>query len=411
MTKPAFLRLYICFAAGYLLSYVFRNANAVISPELTDALGITSSSLGLLTGAYFVAFASMQIPAGMLLDRYGPRRVEPALLTIAGFGALAFAASDGIAGLTLARALIGAGVSVCLMAPLKAIATWYSRERHASLAAWMMVAGGFGALLSTEPLAAALSFMSWRSIFVGLGVATFAAAAAIFFTVPDTPRPAHAPGWEGQWRGVRNVFRSPRFWWVSPLGAVAMGSFMGIQGLWSVPWLMEVNGYSREIAARHLLVMGVAILSGYLLIGVFSTALARRGIAPRHLFATGFFLHTLMLALIVSRVPSATYALWALYGLGSSVNILGYTVATEGFATELAGRVNTALNLIMFVASFIAQWGIGMVVDLVRRAMATDIANALPYAFALVLAADVLACVWFAFGWRRHGAVAHPALA
>ena len=411
MTAPAFLRLYICFAAGYLLSYVFRNANAVISPELTGSLGISSSSLGLLTGAYFVAFAAMQIPAGMLLDRYGPRRVEPALLTVAGLGALAFAASDGIAGLTLARALIGAGVSVCLMAPLKAIATWYSRERHASLAGWMMVAGGCGALLSTEPLAAALSFMSWRNIFVGLGVATFAAAAAIFFTVPDTPSPAHAPGWEGQWRGVRNVFRSPRFWWVSPLGALAMGSFMAIQGLWSVPWLMEVNGYSREIAARHLLIMGVAILGGYLLIGVFSTALARRGIAPRHLFATGFFLHTLMLALIVSRAPSVTYALWALYGLGSSVNILGYTIVTEGFAAELAGRVNTALNLIMFVASFIAQWGIGILVDLVRRALATDVANALPYAFALALAADVLACVWFASGWRRHRAVAHPALA
>jgi len=411
MRAPAFLRLYICFAAGYLLSYVFRNANAVISPELTGALGITSSSLGLLTGAYFVAFAAMQIPAGMLLDRYGPRRVEPTLLTVAGVGALAFAASDGIAGLTFARALIGAGVSVCLMAPLKAIATWYPRERHASLGGWMMVAGGCGALLSTEPLAAALSFMSWRSIFVVLAVATFAAAAAIFLTVPDTPRPAHASGWEVQWRGVRNVFRNPRLWWVSPLGAVAMGSFMAIQGLWSVPWLMEVNGYSREIAARHLLIMGVAVLGGYLLVGVFSSALARRGIAPRHLFAAGFFLHTLMLALIVSGVPSVSYAAWTLYGLGSSVNILGYTVVTEGFARELAGRANTALNLLMFVASFIAQWGIGIVVDLARRATGTDVAGALPYAFAVVLAADVLACVWFAFGWRRHRAVAHPTLA
>ncbi len=84
MTPPPFLRLYICFAAGYLLSYVFRNANAVISPELTGSLGISPSSLGLLTGAYFIAFAAMQIPAGMLLDRYGPRRVEPVLLTVAG---------------------------------------------------------------------------------------------------------------------------------------------------------------------------------------------------------------------------------------------------------------------------------------------------------------------------------------
>src|SRR6202140_5469008 len=142
VSAPAFLRVYLCFAAAYLLSYVYRNVNAVISPELTASLGISASSLGLLTSAYFVAFAAMQLPAGMLLDRYGPRRVEPVLLTIAGCGALGFAWSDGLAGLAVSRALIGIGVSVCLMAPLTAIATWYPRERHASLAGWMMVAGG-----------------------------------------------------------------------------------------------------------------------------------------------------------------------------------------------------------------------------------------------------------------------------
>jgi hypothetical protein len=110
-------------------------------------------------------------------------------------------------------------------------------------------------------------------------------------------------------------------------------------------------------------------------------------------------------------VPSISYAAWTLYGLGSSVNILGYTVVTEGFARELAGRANTALNLLMFVASFTAQWGIGIVVDLARRSAGTDVAGALPYAFALVLAADVLACVWFALGWRRHATVARPAIA
>ena len=140
----------------------------MISPDLSAGLGIGASSLGLLTSAYFLAFAAMQIPAGMLLDRYGPRRVEPVLLAVAGCGALGFAASDSLAGLAISRALIGAGVSVCLMAPLKAIATWYPRERQASLSGWMMVAGGSGALLATAPLAAVLTVMSWRGVFVAL---------------------------------------------------------------------------------------------------------------------------------------------------------------------------------------------------------------------------------------------------
>ena len=92
MAPPHFLRIYVGFSAAYMLSYVFRTVNAVISPELTTELGISAASLGLLTSAYFLAFAAMQLPAGMMLDRYGPRRVEPVLLTVAGCGALAFAA-------------------------------------------------------------------------------------------------------------------------------------------------------------------------------------------------------------------------------------------------------------------------------------------------------------------------------
>ena len=117
-------------------------------------------------------------------------------------------------------------------------------------------------------------------------------------------------------------------------------------------------------------------------------------------------MHTLMLALIVTRALPFTYVLWMLYGLGSSVNILGYTVVSEGFASELAGRVNTTLNLLMFVASFTVQWGIGIVVDIVRTISGAEFAGALIVAFALVLAADIGACAWFALGWRRHAVVA-----
>ena len=142
-----FRYLYPAFAAGYLLSYFYRNVNAVISPELTRELALSPGALGLLTAVYFVAFAAMQIPAGMLLDRYGPRRVEPALLMISASGALVFAFAESEGGLLVARALIGLGVATCLMAPLKAIATWAPRERHASLSGWMMVAGSTGALV------------------------------------------------------------------------------------------------------------------------------------------------------------------------------------------------------------------------------------------------------------------------
>ena len=396
-----FLHVYFAFAAGYLFSYLLRTVNAVISPELTRDLGLSSGSLGLLTSAYFVAFAAMQIPAGMLLDRYGPRRVEPVLLALGGAGTLAFALADGVTGLLVARALIGLGVAVCLMAPLKAISAWYPPEKQASLAGWIMVAGGVGALAATTPVEFALRFMSWRGVFVALSVFAVAVAAWIWWRVPDTAHPVASGGFAAQWAGVRTVFGDPRFWWIAPLGAFGMGSFMAIQGLWSVPWLMEVDGYDRAVAAQHLLAMSAVILAGYVLLGMFATRLARRGIHARHLFALGFALNGLALAAIVAHVPGSI-VWWSLYGLGAAVNILAFTVLGDGFPRALAARANTALNLLMFVGSFVTQWGIGVIIDVTRSGTGADVAGGLQRAFTLVLALDALTYAWLLLGWKRH---------
>ena len=397
---PAFVPVYSGFAAGYLLSYLFRTVNAVISPELTRDLGLAAASLGFLTSAYFLAFGLMQIPVGMLLDRYGPRRVEPVLLAIAAAGALLFALAEGLPGLTLARAIIGGGVSACLMAPLKGIAMWYPSERHASLSGWMMVAGGLGALVATTPLEYALRFTDWRTIFVGLAAATLLVAVWIAWRVPDTPQPKHGAELREQFRGVRTVFSHARFWWIAPLAGFGMGSFMAVQGLWAVPWMIEVEGLSRATAASYLLAMSVVILAGYLFLGLFATPLARRGIHARHLFAAGFSMNAGAFALIALGVPGSP-VWWSLYGLGAGANVLAFAVLNEGFPRELAGRTNTAANLVMFVGSFATQWGVGVVVDAARAVSGVETATGLRYAFALVMLLDIATLVWFFRGWKR----------
>jgi predicted MFS family arabinose efflux permease len=396
-----FLRIYFPFAAGYLLSYLFRTVNAVISPELVRDVALDPASLGLLTGAYFLAFSAAQIPVGMLLDRYGPRRVESVLMAIAAAGALLFAYAESLPALVFARAVIGLGVCACLMAPLKAIAAWHPPERMGSLAGWIMVAGGLGALTATAPLELALRVTGWRSIFVVLAGLTFACALFIAWRVPDIAKPVHAAGFRAQWAGVRSVFRHPRFWWIAPLGAFCMGSFFAIQGLWAVPWLMEVEGETRSGAARHLLWTSVAILVGFIALGAFGTPLARRGVHARHVFAAGFGLAVLALAAIFLRLPGG-FLWWTLYGLGTSVNVLAFAVLNEGFGRDLAGRSNTALNLMMFGGSFMAQWGIGVVAEAARRGYGLDQAGGLRVAFGLVLAGNVVTLIWFAHGWRRY---------
>ncbi|MFO1315881.1 MAG: MFS transporter [Burkholderiales bacterium] len=396
-----FIHVYFAFAAGYLLSYLYRTVNAIISPELVRDLALNPSSLGLLTSAYFLAFAAMQLPVGILLDRYGPRRVEPVLLAIAATGAALFALADSLGGLALARAVIGAGVAACLMAPLKAIAAWYPPDRQASYAGWVMVAGGIGALAATVPLELALRVTHWRVVFACLAGVTLAVALAIWWRVPDMPKPAQPPSLATQLAGVRTVFVSPRFWWIAPVGGFAMGAFMAIQGLWAVPWLMEVEGVTRAAAADHLFVMNAVIMGGYAALGFMGTRLARRGIHARHLFAAGFAVNVAALALIVLRVPGS-YLWWSLFGLGAAVNVLAFPVLNEGFGRDLAARTNTTLNLLMFTGSFATQWGIGVTADAARAALGLDGAAALRVAFALVLAGDVATYAWFMSGWRRY---------
>ena len=403
-------QIFVAFWTAYLLSYLYRTINAVVSPELSRELGLGPGALGLLTSAYFVAFASIQLPAGVLLDRYGPRRVEPALLALGGLGALLFAYADGTPWLTLARAMIGAGVAVCLMSPLKAISAWLPRERQASFAGWVMTAGSAGALMAATPTEFALRYLHWRTLFAGLGVITFAVAAWLWWRVPDITKPVATQSLPAQWAGVRRLFLHPRFWWIAPVGACCTGTFFAVQGLWSVPWLTEVNGYDRDVAARHLFVMGALMLAAYLGLGLFATRIARYGIGPRHLFAFGFALSILAFAAIQQGLPG-TYVWWVLYGLGAATNVLSFSVLNEGFAPEFAARANTALNLLMFGGGFVAQWGIGLLVDAARATAGASEAGGLQAAFGLVLVLQVVTYAWFAWGWRRHAPYSHAAVA
>lgn len=165
--SPAFLaaRVFLPFALGYYLSYLLRTVNAVISPDLTGELGLSAADLGLLTSTYFFAFGLAQIPVGIALDRFGPRRVEAALLLITGLGAVLFATGDGLPTLASARGLIGLGVSACLMGGLKGFTLWFPRERLASMTGYIMSCGALGAVTASAPLEALLPFIGWRGAF------------------------------------------------------------------------------------------------------------------------------------------------------------------------------------------------------------------------------------------------------
>jgi MFS family permease len=182
-------RVFFPFAAGYFLSYLYRVVNAVIAPDLVGELSLAPASLGLLTAVYFITFASFQLPLGILLDRYGPRKVEACLLLFAGLGAYIFSQSTSLTGLIVGRALIGFGVSSCLMAAFKAYTLWFPKDKWPLVNGFQMAAGGLGALAATSPVEFALGFTDWRGLFVILAIATIASATVVFFVVPGKKFP------------------------------------------------------------------------------------------------------------------------------------------------------------------------------------------------------------------------------
>ncbi len=394
------LKLFLPFAAGYFLSYLYRTVNAVLGPVIANELQLGDNALGLLTSTYFLAFGAAQLPLGMLLDRFGPRRVEATLLAIAAAGAATFAMSDSLSGLAIGRALIGFGVSACLMAALKAISLWYPPEKLASMTGWIMASGGLGALAAAKPLEMALAFAHWQQIVIALAAITLLVAAGLWTLVPDKAIDQGGSGIRAQLAGVREIFVSPHFWRYAPMGLWLTGGFMAVQGLWASRWMIELEGMNAAAVAVRLTWMSAAMLGGFLFLGFFATRLVHRGIQLAQVYRIAMFSSLIIFALICFQPTLASGLLWPLLGACFSLSNLSYSLVAQAFPANLAGRANTALNLLVFAGAFGLQWGIGILVEALRGS-GWAMAHAYRASFGLLLFGQILAMAWLLRPARR----------
>ena len=411
----AWIRIFLPFALGYYLSYLLRTVNAVISPALTNELGLSAAQLGLLTSRYFLAFGLAQIPVGIALDRFGPRRVESALLWVTALGSVLFALGDSMASLGLARALIGLGVSACLMGALKGLALWYPPERQSSMTGFIMASGAMGALTASAPLELMMPLVGWRGVFWGIAVVAVLAAMTLARSLPRE----EATGGQGDMREVLRsvgaIFMAPAFLRFAGSSLFFVGGFMALQSLWAVPWLMEVEGLDLAATARMLLLLNLGMLLGQLSIGVFGVRLVRRGVEPLRLLHFGYAGLLLVQAAIVFGVGPVAVK-WFLLGALSAVNSQAYLASASHFPREMFGRISTSINLMAFAGAFLVQWGIGLVLD-VLRANDWTLPAALRFAFASLLLLQLISFIpllprrwlggWGA-RWRKPGTKQDP---
>ncbi len=402
------LTLFLPFAAGYFLSWLFRTVNAVIADDLSASLGLDPAALGLLTSAYFIAFAAVQLPIGILLDRFGPRRVEAALLVVAAAGALLFSLAESLPVLAAARALIGLGVAACLMAAMKNSVIWWPKQRLPLINGLILAAGGLGAFAATTPVHALLGLMDWRGVFQVLALLTLANALYVWLAVPEAPGdPPRIGGLAAQLRGVAVVYRSRFFWRLTPVTVLVQATFMSYLGLWAGPWLRDIDGFGRDEVAWHLQLIPITMTIGYIVTGGLTERLSRLGLRPIAVAGTlmGLFAVNQATLLVPGLVPTPIH--WALFGFLGSASALSYSILTQGFPSELAGRVTTALNLLTFVGAFLAQSGVGAVIAAFPGGTGGFDPAGHRLAVAVLLVMTLAAFAWFL--WPHRNAPPGPA--
>ncbi|MBF0334656.1 MAG: MFS transporter [Alphaproteobacteria bacterium] len=393
-------RVFTPFALGYFLSYLFRTVNAVIAPDLARAVVLDAAALGLMTSAYFLTFAAAQLPLGILLDRLGPRRVESALLLIAALGALTFSRAESATGLIAGRALIGFGVSACLMAAFKANVQWFPRERLALVNGLMMASGGLGALAATAPVEAALRLTDWRGVFAILALATLGVAATLFLVVPEHHDKPIAQPLSRQVRDLGRIFKSRVFWRVAPFSTLSQSTFLSIQGLWLGPWLRDVAGLDRAHAANHLFFAAAAMVAGFVLIGALAERLGRLGVSSNTVAAVGMVIFLGLQVAMAAGWAGSTMALMVAFGFFGVASTLNYANLTQAFPPDLSGRVNTALNLLIFIGAFASQAMMGAIVDVWPRDGGAYPPAAYGAAFGLFALLQAIGLAWYLWAGR-----------
>ncbi|MEQ8585443.1 MAG: MFS transporter [Thalassobaculaceae bacterium] len=400
------LVVFMPFAGGYFLSYLFRSTNAVIAPQLIAEIGLDAGDLGLLTSTYFLAFAGFQLPLGLLLDRYGPRRVQSVLLLSAALGAGLFAIGDSLVTLALARGFIGLGVAGGLMASFKAITLWFPKERWPLINGCFMAIGGLGAVAATRPLEMALHVADWRGVFLGLAVITVAVALTIRVAVPERPIQGAGDTLGQQLAGLKRVFADALFWRVAPLTVTTMAANLAIQGLWAGPWLRDVGGMGAQSAADTLLWLAAAMTVGFVLTGLVADWATRRGIPLARVILAITALFMASQALIVFELVPTSVLPWVAFGLFANGAALVYPLLNGHFPLALSGRASTGLNTLAFFGAFAGQYLMGAAIDLWEPlADGGYRSEAYQAVFGGILALQIASLLWYAIakGGERRG--------
>jgi MFS family permease len=373
---PAFL---------FLIAFFHRAAPGVIAKELMQAFGATGTIVGLLSAAYFYAYAGLMIPAGIAVDRLGVRRVVAGGGAVMGLGTLLMAVAPAQPLLFAGRLLVGGGAATTFVGALKIAANWFPASYFGTLSAVTAAVGVLGGLVGTAPLAWLAAALGWRGAFGAVGVGTLVGAAACLAVVREHPpgRPGHAapaPSWASVLGGLRRVLRNPDTW---PPFFAFFFLIAASQNLllWLVPYLRDAYGLGLADAAVYATAWSLALLVAGPLTGFLSDRVVRRRKLPYTALTLAQLAGWVAFIGTLGRLPlPGLYALLFALGLVGGAFVLTWPIGREVNPPELAGIAVATVNLGGFAGIALTQGPLGALLDAGWAGVTTHGARVYPVA-------------------------------
>jgi MFS family permease len=404
--KPFFI--FSILSCLFTLSMFYRVSTAVIAPNLIQDLELNAETLGILGGAFFYSFALFQIPMGPMLDRIGPRFVVTFFPLIGALGAFLFAFGESFTAVLWGRILIGVGMASILMGSMKVFTIWFPPEKFATLVGLILSVGTLGNIFATSPLAFLASTIGWRMSFILAGVLTTLLASLVFWVLSGKKRKEEAlvsSSFEteiGILQSIRLILRSLVFWQISIVAFFRYGTFIGLQGLWLGPYLMDVEGYTPVQTGNLLILLAIGTIVGGPIAGRLSDRVfhSRKGVA---LWGLGLYCLSLSPFIGVLKIQNPLWYGFIFFFIGffSSFGMIIYPHAKELFPTTISGTVMTWVNFFTMAGGAIFMPAIGKIIQSFPRTGSSYPAEAYHLSFLICFLGMTASLIFYAFSKKE----------
>ena len=366
---------------------------------------INPNDMGLLGGVFFLSFALFQIPAGILIDRFGPRNVMTFTIIFAVIGSILFALSNSFYELLVARVFMGLGCSICLMGSLVLITRWTDRRSFSKLAGLILAIGGIGGLLATSPLSFISELYGWKLSFWIASLITFLVMILYYIVIRDS-RDGIALNNENKSITLKNIliiFKEKNFKFMIPMSLMSYSSLVVILGLWGAPYLKDSHGLDIIERGQILMLMAISWNIGSFFFGRLVSVLGSYKSVV--IFgAIGVILSLVVLSIITNTASIYLYILFCILGFFGAFSVALISHYQVLFDKEYMGRALSTANFFNFGGVFLIQWLTGKIIYVMggNSAGASSEAYRVAFLFVAILLSISLIIYLFSCEKKKH---------